>query len=97
MGLRSEWVNECLLESFHSLQMTGRLMEFETKNNELMVSYSERLVTLMREVRQLQALGYPVAAKIQHTAAIAQKFYKHGVILKQVHSQVNLKVSNMII
>ncbi|XP_063970614.1 cytoplasmic dynein 2 heavy chain 1 [Lytechinus pictus] len=67
-----------------SLQMTGRLMEFETKNNELIVSYSERLVTLMREVRQLQALGYPVAAKIQHTAAIAQKFYKHGVILKQV-------------
>lgn len=59
-------------------------MEFETKNNELIVSYSERLVTLMREVRQLQALGYPVAAKIQHTAAIAQKFYKHGVILKQV-------------
>ncbi|XP_071483964.1 LOW QUALITY PROTEIN: cytoplasmic dynein 2 heavy chain 1-like [Diadema antillarum] len=67
-----------------SLQMTGRLMEFETKNNELKVSYSERLVTLMREVRQLQALGYPVAAKIQHTAATAQKFYKHGVILKQV-------------
>lgn len=64
--------------------MSGRLMEFESRNNELVVHYSDRLVTLMREVRQLQALGYPVAAKIQHTAGIAQKFYKHGVILKQV-------------
>ncbi|XP_033632471.1 cytoplasmic dynein 2 heavy chain 1-like isoform X2 [Asterias rubens] len=79
-----------------SLQMSGRLMEFNTKNNELVVSYSERLVTLIREVRQLQALGYPVAAKIQHTAAIAQKFYKHGVILKQVAHFHNTIAEQMI-
>ena len=70
--------------------MSGRLMEFETKNSELVVHYSDRLVTLMREVRQLQSIGYPVAAKIQHTAAVAQKFYKHGVILKQVCTQQDL-------
>ncbi|XP_022103094.1 cytoplasmic dynein 2 heavy chain 1-like isoform X1 [Acanthaster planci] len=79
-----------------SLQMSGRLMEFDTKNQELKVSYSERLVTLIREVRQLQALGYPVAAKIQHTAAIAQKFYKHGVILKQVAHFHNTIAEQMI-
>ncbi|XP_071846316.1 cytoplasmic dynein 2 heavy chain 1-like isoform X2 [Apostichopus japonicus] len=79
-----------------SLQMSGRLMEFETRNNELVVHYSDRLVTLMREVRQLQALGYPVAAKIQHTAGIAQKFYKHGVILKQVAHFHNTIAEQMI-
>ncbi|KAJ8027756.1 Cytoplasmic dynein 2 heavy chain 1 [Holothuria leucospilota] len=79
-----------------SLQMSGRLMEFESRNNELIVHYSDRLVTLMREVRQLQALGYPVAAKIQHTAATAQKFYKHGVILKQVAHFHNTIAEQMI-
>ncbi|XP_077984893.1 cytoplasmic dynein 2 heavy chain 1-like [Glandiceps talaboti] len=67
-----------------SLQTSGKLMELNHKDGKLRVHYSERLVTLLREVRQLQALGFPVPAKIQHTAGTAQKFYRHGVILKQV-------------
>ncbi|XP_070553238.1 cytoplasmic dynein 2 heavy chain 1-like isoform X2 [Ptychodera flava] len=67
-----------------SLQTSGKLMELDHKDGKLKVHYSERLVTLLREVRQLQALGFPVPAKIQHTCGTAQKFYRHGVILKQV-------------
>ena len=49
------------------------------------VQYSDRLVSLLREVRQLSGLGFLVPAKIQHTAATAMKFYKHAVSLKKVN------------
>ena len=59
-------------------------MELGHKDGKLRVHYSDRLVTLLREVRQLLAFGFPVPAKIQHTAATALKFYRHAVVLKQV-------------
>ena len=59
-------------------------MDLSTKNGKLYVNYGERLVTLMREVRQLIGMGFAIPAKIQHTASTANKFYRHGVILKQV-------------
>ncbi|CAH1776602.1 unnamed protein product [Owenia fusiformis] len=67
-----------------SLETNGRLMELSHTDGKLRVNYGERLVTLLREVRQLTAMGFPIPAKVQHTAAIGQKFYRHGVILKQV-------------
>ncbi len=67
-----------------SLQTNGRLMELSHHDGKLRVHYSDRLVTLLREVRQLAALGFLVPAKIQHTANTAQRFYRHGVVLKQV-------------
>ncbi|KAH3831149.1 hypothetical protein DPMN_104411, partial [Dreissena polymorpha] len=67
-----------------SLETNGRLMDLDLKTGELVVNYGDRLVTLMREVRQLTGLGFAVPAKIQHVAATAQKFYRHGCILKQV-------------
>ena len=67
-----------------SLETTGRLMELGHKDRKLRVFYSDRLVTLVREVRQLAALGFTIPAKIQHTANTASKFQKHGIILKQV-------------
>lgn len=69
---------------FCSLQTTGQLMELSHKDGKLGVFYSERLVTLLREVRQLAALGFTIPAKIQHTANTASKYQKHGIILKQV-------------
>ena len=53
----------------------------------LRVFYSERLVSLLREVRQLTALGFVIPTKIQRVAATAQKFYRHGVVLKQVSAK----------
>ncbi|XP_013392185.1 cytoplasmic dynein 2 heavy chain 1, partial [Lingula anatina] len=67
-----------------SLETSGQLMELSHSDGKLHVNYSERLVTLLREVRQLSSLGFAIPAKIQHTAATAQKFYHHAVILKQV-------------
>ncbi|CAL1541204.1 unnamed protein product [Lymnaea stagnalis] len=67
-----------------SLETSGRLMELNHKDGKLRVNYSERLVTLLREVRQLSSIGFSVPVKIQQVAETAQKFYRHGVILKQV-------------
>ncbi|KAK3801155.1 hypothetical protein RRG08_006872 [Elysia crispata] len=67
-----------------SLETSGKLMELNHRDGKLRVNYSERLVTLLREVRQLSSIGFAVPAKIQHVADVAQKFYRHGVILKQV-------------
>ena len=64
-------------------------MELNAKNGKLQVTYGDRLVTLLREVRTLTSMGFPIPAKIQHTAAIGQKFYRHGVILKQA-SEIQL-------
>ena len=70
-------------------------MELSHADGKLNVHYSERLVTLIREVRQLAALGFPIPTKIQSTADVANKFYRHGVILKQVRSKVHF-VGDMI-
>lgn len=59
-------------------------MELSHGDGKLHVHYSDRLVTLLREVRQLTAFGFTVPVKIQSVANTAQKFYRHGVILKQV-------------
>lgn len=59
-------------------------MDLDQRDGKLRVHYGDRLVTLMREVRQLSALGFAVPAKIQQTASTANKFYRHGMILKQV-------------
>ena len=61
-------------------------MDLDQRDGKLRVHYGDRLVTLMREVRQLSALGFAVPAKIQQTASTANKFYRHGMILKQVKS-----------
>ncbi len=59
-------------------------MELGKRDGKLMVHYNDRLVTLLREVRQLAALGFSIPGKIQAVAKTAQKFYRQGVILKQV-------------
>lgn len=59
-------------------------MELGHSDGKLEVQYDERLVKLIREVRQLQGMGYAVPAKIQNTATNAMKFYRQAVVLKQV-------------
>ena len=81
----------------HSLQTSGRLMELSHKDGKLRVHYSDKLVTLLREVRQLAAFGFSVPTKIQHTANTAQKFYRHGVILKQVRVRMYICTTSYVI
>jgi len=68
-----------------SLETSGRLMDLDTKDGKLHVSYGDRLVTLVREVRMLLQLGFAVPGKIQHVAQVAEKFKLQGNILKQVY------------
>uniref|UniRef100_A0A8C0VSF5 Dynein heavy chain tail domain-containing protein n=1 Tax=Cyanistes caeruleus TaxID=156563 RepID=A0A8C0VSF5_CYACU len=66
------------------IQANSPVMELDPVTGTLNILYSDRLVTLLREVRQLSALGFAIPAKIQHIANTAQKFCKQAVILKQV-------------
>ena len=63
-------------------------MELGHGDGKLHVHYDDKLVTLIREVRQLSGMGYTVPAKIQQTASTGRKFYKQAVILKQVKLKV---------
>lgn len=69
---------------FCSIEANSRIMELDSNDGSLKVHYSDRLVILLREVRQLSALGFVIPAKIQQVANIAQKFCKQAIILKQV-------------
>uniref|UniRef100_A0A0M3IQN8 DHC_N1 domain-containing protein n=1 Tax=Ascaris lumbricoides TaxID=6252 RepID=A0A0M3IQN8_ASCLU len=67
-----------------ALQTTGKLMTIEKKYGTLNVNYSDRLVKLLREVRQLGSLGFIIPSKIINCANVAEKFYKYAIVLKQV-------------
>ncbi|KAJ3042257.1 Cytoplasmic dynein 2 heavy chain 1 [Rhizophlyctis rosea] len=67
-----------------ALERSGRLMELDYTSGKLKVNYGDQLVTLLREVRILLSLGFPVPATIQKVADGGEKFYRHGVVLKQV-------------
>ena len=54
------------------------------RDGKLHVNFSDRLVTLLREVRQLNGMGYDIPAKIQTAHDVSKKFYRYGVVLKQV-------------
>lgn len=59
-------------------------MELDHMDGHLKIHYSDRLVSLLREVRQLSALGFNIPAKIQQAANTAEKFYRQAIVLKQV-------------
>ncbi|XP_073719558.1 cytoplasmic dynein 2 heavy chain 1 [Misgurnus anguillicaudatus] len=67
-----------------SLQASSRVMELDHADGTLKIQYSDRLVSLLREVRQLSALGFSIPAKIQQAANTAEKFYRQAIVLKQV-------------
>uniref|UniRef100_A0A672SSD2 Dynein cytoplasmic 2 heavy chain 1 n=1 Tax=Sinocyclocheilus grahami TaxID=75366 RepID=A0A672SSD2_SINGR len=64
--------------------VSNRVMELDHMDGKLKIQYSDRLVSLLREVRQLSALGFTIPAKIQQAANTADKFYRQAIILKQV-------------
>ncbi|XP_015268586.1 PREDICTED: cytoplasmic dynein 2 heavy chain 1 [Gekko japonicus] len=66
------------------IQASNLVMELDHSDGALKIHYSDRLVILIREVRQLSAFGFVIPAKIQQASNIAQKFFKQAVILKQV-------------
>lgn len=59
-------------------------MDLDHADGRLKIQYSDRLVSLLREVRQLSALGFAIPAKIQQASNTADKFYRQAIVLKQV-------------
>lgn len=58
-------------------------MDLDHVDGKLKIHYSDRLSSLLREVRQLAALGFTIPAGIQQAANTADKFYRQAVVLKQ--------------
>jgi dynein heavy chain 2 len=92
----SDWSDEKLVElgdeSEDSLRMRGQLMDIPTRGaqeGQLVVKFDERLVLLLREVRQLKELALAVPREIHDAAAQAEKFYRYGVMLKKVATYWN--------
>ena len=86
-----EWVTatqERLRDGQLSLEMTGQVMDFDLDGN-MVVNYSEDLVILLREVRQLSELGVTVPDRIRRAAGDAEKYYRYGVMLKKVANFYN--------
>uniref|UniRef100_A0AC35UGK5 Cytoplasmic dynein 2 heavy chain 1 n=1 Tax=Rhabditophanes sp. KR3021 TaxID=114890 RepID=A0AC35UGK5_9BILA len=67
-----------------SLETSGRIMKMESEKGMITVSYSDKLVKLLREVRQLSSMGLTIPSKILNVAANGEKYYRHGIVLKQV-------------
>lgn len=59
-------------------------MDLDHVDGRLKIQYSDRLVSLLREVRQLSALGFAIPAKIRQASNTADKFYRQAIVLKQV-------------
>ncbi|XP_037123246.1 cytoplasmic dynein 2 heavy chain 1 isoform X1 [Syngnathus acus] len=79
-----------------SLQASDRVMELDHADGRLKIHYSDRLVSLLREVRQLSALGFAIPAKIQLAANTADKFHRQAIVLKQVANFYNTIDQQMI-
>ncbi|GBG64465.1 hypothetical protein CBR_g44350 [Chara braunii] len=72
-----------------SLEVSGRLMELDVRDGHIEVNFNGDLVTLIREVRELEAMGFYVKWDLVRAASTARKFHKQGVVLKQVAAFYN--------
>uniref|UniRef100_A0AAF5DHG2 Cytoplasmic dynein 2 heavy chain 1 n=1 Tax=Strongyloides stercoralis TaxID=6248 RepID=A0AAF5DHG2_STRER len=87
--LFDEWcrkINNSITDDSQSinLQTTGRIMEIESDSGRINITYSDSLVKLLREVRQLLSMGLNIPGKILNVVSTGEKFYRYGIILKQV-------------
>ena len=72
------------------LETTGKLMDLDLGGTgELVIHYSEALVTLLREVRQLQEYGYKLSDPVLSAVATGESYYKYGLKLKSVANFYN--------
>lgn len=55
---------------------TSRLMSFDAVSGHIRCHFNELLVGLMREVRQLQGLGYRMTPELTAEVQVASRFYR---------------------
>lgn len=78
-----------------SLDAAGRVVDFDRDGN-IVVRYSEGLVVLVRDVRQLAEKGFAVPSRIRSAAGEAEALYRFGVQLQKVASCYNTLGSEII-
>ncbi|KRX18927.1 Cytoplasmic dynein 2 heavy chain 1 [Trichinella nelsoni] len=99
--LFDSWCNEWIQaiddpREFVSMQTNSQIMELSEKNGSLKVNYSDKLVRLIKETRQLLGLKYSVPHRIVNCVKTAQKYYKYAETLKQVSHFYNNAERNML-
>ena len=75
-----------------SLKTSQKVVDMESRGGtgegkrrlHMTVNYNPGLIALIREVRQLSALGFAIPRKIQETAAEASKYMKQAKALEKV-------------
>ena len=79
------------------LDLGSKLMDLDSSDTgHVKLHYNSELVSLLREVRQLSALGFTIRRDIASEADTARKFYRHGMVLRQVANFYNNIASEMI-
>ena len=71
------------------IEKNGKLMDLDSQNGQVVLQYSDDLVSLLKETRQLTAMGFAVSDEIEQEIATAHKFYRYGMVLKQVANFYN--------
>ena len=64
-------------------------MELDLTDGLLKVGYSDKLVQLLKETRQLAEYGFSIPKKLKLVAAQGKKYYKEAIALKQVANFYN--------
>lgn len=77
------WCWWCDLLLVNSLETDQHVVELD-RQDQPKVNYNSRLVTLIREVRQLTVLGYKIPVKILQIDQRAKQYYKQAKELQQV-------------
>jgi len=65
------------------LEMNSRVMEFDTSGS-LRITYSERLILLVKEARLFEQMGEKIPTKVKTAVQDGLKFYRFAVQLKQI-------------
>lgn len=78
-------------EGEYSLKLNDRIMELDLKNAILRVNYSEKLILLVREMRQLTELGFrkEVPQEVVEACELGRKYFKEALSLKRIASFYN--------
>eukprot|EP00931_Biecheleriopsis_adriatica_P043590 TRINITY_DN24917_c0_g1_i1.p1 TRINITY_DN24917_c0_g1~~TRINITY_DN24917_c0_g1_i1.p1 ORF type:complete len:4311 (+),score=994.91 TRINITY_DN24917_c0_g1_i1:69-13001(+) len=68
-----------------ALEMNSRVMDFDTtQQGALKITYSERLIELVKEARIFEQLGCNIPTKVKTAVQDGLKFYRFAVQLKQI-------------
>lgn len=68
-----------------ALEMNSRVMDFDTtQSGALKITYSERLITLVKEARIFEQMQFNIPTKVKQAVQNGMKFYRFAVQLKQI-------------